>query len=477
MSAPSSPTRPSQGSPSQRSPGKTSPLRSSRENSAAPPSPPKSPPKPGVVGPREWEKSLTVKCRLCGGPKCRRCSESAALAKPTSPVTGLHADWATDSMLGMMRPSSRLFQAYRIVEQFQRLKIKAVFNLTLPGEHPYCGDGLVASGFPYDPETDLMAHNIQCYNFGWEDMTTPTLAFMVDLVKVMTGVLSCANQKLAVHCHAGFVYAMPSIHDRFTLHEMAEREGRQYIHSLRSTLGIAPPRVVSFLCKSLEAAAAAASPNAQSLCMIYVTHLPATSDGSMASHFEHMKGLLGTDSDVPPLGQAMVVAADELWPHKVKMNTGEFSDIPPECVGGLLLDWLEHLQVPIVQHPKVVLATGAAFNALPLLTLRTLECIFNLTRTLLTKLLSEHTHATASTTATICDAVVGRTTMACLQLSAGAAKPYFSKVRHLLDTWTCPKPLPLNDGRIAELNLAPVDAAGRFDSPMDRGAVGHGSYS
>ncbi|RHY91387.1 hypothetical protein DYB35_004244 [Aphanomyces astaci] len=197
----------------------------------------------------------------------------------------------------------------------------------------------------------------------------------------------------------------------------------------------------------------------------------------MASHFEHMKGLLGTDSDVPPLGQAMVVAADELWPHKVKMNTGEFSDIPPECVGGLLLDWLEHLQVPIVQHPKVVLATGAAFNALPLLTLRTLECIFNLTRTLLTKLLSEHTHATASTTATICDAVVGRTTMACLQLSAGAAKPYFSKVRHLLDTWTCPKPLPLNDGRIAELNLAPVDAAGRFDSPMDRGAVGHGSYS
>lgn len=40
-----------------------------------------------------------------------------------------------------------------------RLRISAVFNLTLPGEHPYCGDGLGASGFPYDPEKDLMAEN------------------------------------------------------------------------------------------------------------------------------------------------------------------------------------------------------------------------------------------------------------------------------------------------------------------------------
>ena len=31
-----------------------------------------------------------------------------------------------------------------------------MFNLTLPGEHPHCGTGLVKSGFPYDPE-ELMA--------------------------------------------------------------------------------------------------------------------------------------------------------------------------------------------------------------------------------------------------------------------------------------------------------------------------------
>jgi len=75
---------------------------------------------PSDVGPREWEKSLTVKCRLCGGSKCKRCSEQAALMKTNSPITGLHADWVTDSILGMMRPSTRLIQAYRITEQFKK---------------------------------------------------------------------------------------------------------------------------------------------------------------------------------------------------------------------------------------------------------------------------------------------------------------------------------------------------------------------
>lgn len=72
------------------------------------------------VKPREWEKTLTVKCRLCGGAKCKRCSESAALAKTNSPVLGLHADWVTDRVLGMMRPSSRLMKDYQIAQQFQK---------------------------------------------------------------------------------------------------------------------------------------------------------------------------------------------------------------------------------------------------------------------------------------------------------------------------------------------------------------------
>lgn len=69
---------------------------------------------------REWEKTLKVKCRLCGGARCKRCSESAALAKPDSPVRGLHADWVADCALAMMRPSSRLMDEYKIAEQFHK---------------------------------------------------------------------------------------------------------------------------------------------------------------------------------------------------------------------------------------------------------------------------------------------------------------------------------------------------------------------
>nr|CCA14733.1 conserved hypothetical protein [Albugo laibachii Nc14] len=168
---------------------------------------------------REWEQKLTIKCRFCGGPQCKRCSEHAALAKIDSPISGLHADWVTDRILGMMRPSSRLIKQYHIIDQFHRHRITAVFNLTIPGEHPFCGDGLGSSGFPYDPEIDFMAQKIQFYNFGWEDMTVPTLSLMMDIVKVMTSMLQDGMQKVgavfipskvlnfcqvAVHCHAGY---------------------------------------------------------------------------------------------------------------------------------------------------------------------------------------------------------------------------------------------------------------------------------
>ncbi|KAH9108972.1 hypothetical protein LEN26_014092 [Aphanomyces euteiches] len=480
----SSPTRPAQGSPGKRSPTRT----------AGSSSPPK---QPGVVGPREWEKSLTVKCRLCGGSKCRRCSESAAILKTNSPVTGLHADWVTDSMLGMMRPSTRLIQTYRLVEQFHKLGIKAIFNLTIPGEHPHCGDGLVASGFPYDPETDWMAHN-KFYNFGWEDMTTPTIGFMVDLVRVMTGVLGHANQKLAVHCHAGFgrtglaiacalvfqhdisptnvidivrrgrpgsiqttgqvdfvrafyehvhgaklVFAMPTIHDRFTLERMVAREQSQYMNPPSSgSHGVIPPKVVSLHGTWLGfIRTQASSPTqARQLSMIYITHLPASFDHSVSTHYEHMKLLLGDTNDVP-LGQAMVVAADDLWPHKVKMNMGDFTEPPPECLSGLLLDWLEHLDKPLIQDAKVLSDTNA-FDALPLLTLRTIECVFHLIKAFLA-----HVDDPA-----IVHGLIGRTAMACLQLSAVSAKSFFPRIRQLVDSWTCPRPLALNLDLIAHLN-------------------------
>lgn len=43
-----------------------------------------------------------------------------------------------------------------------RKGITAIFNLTEPGEHPHCGDGLEASsGFPYLPET-FMREGSKC---------------------------------------------------------------------------------------------------------------------------------------------------------------------------------------------------------------------------------------------------------------------------------------------------------------------------
>ncbi|CAK4153780.1 unnamed protein product [Aphanomyces euteiches] len=278
-----------------------------------------------------------------------------------------------------MRPSTRLIQTYRLVEQFHKLGIKAIFNLTIPGEHPHCGDGLVASGFPYDPETDWMAHN-KFYNFGWEDMTTPTIGFMVDLVRVMTGVLGHANQKLAVHCHAGFgrtglaiACALVFQHDISPTNVIdIVRRGRpgsiqttgqvdfirafyEHVHGAKlvyTELGlVSSGRKVSFLCQCLEAAIASSPTQARQLSMIYITHLPASFDHSVSTHYEHMKLLLGDTNDVP-LGQAMVVAADDLWPHKVKMNMGDFTEPPPERLSGLLLDWLEHLDKPLIQDAK-----------------------------------------------------------------------------------------------------------------------------
>lgn len=58
----------------------------------------------------------------------------------------------------------------------KELNIGAIFNLQEPGEHPFCGDGLVSQtiGFSYDPEL-LNNEGISYFNHHWEDHTTPTL--------------------------------------------------------------------------------------------------------------------------------------------------------------------------------------------------------------------------------------------------------------------------------------------------------------
>lgn len=387
---------------------------------------------------REWEKTLKVKCRLCGGARCKRCSESAALAKVDSPVKGLHADWVADCVLAMMRPSSRIMNEYKIAQQFHELNITAVFNLTLPGEHPYCGDGLGTSGFPYDPEKDLMAHNIQFFNFGWEDMTTPTLSFMMDIVKVIASVLLTGFQRVAVHCHAGYgrtgitiacaliflhnipsdfairlvrrdrpgsiqtagqvqfvhdfytylnaapiVFALPKIHDQFTLAETIELQNRR-LHG-ENAVNSNLPRVLDFLCVEFENAVTA-SLNVVTTVSAFVHHLsvrqqetwPRTSDftqeiGSSTSLsttelLDRHRHLIGDavnkfqigDDTFESIEAPEVTTREFLFPIKVGFNVGEWNwkKTSTMCANAsiyaiLLLDWLEHLREPLL-HSRLV---------------------------------------------------------------------------------------------------------------------------
>ena len=90
-----------------------------------------------------------------------------------------------------------------LIEQFRSHAITAVFNLTEPGEHPFCGHGiLTSSGFPYHPEA-FMASGIKHFNYSWPDMTTPSIPLMKDIVRIARNEI-LKGGKIAVHCHAGY---------------------------------------------------------------------------------------------------------------------------------------------------------------------------------------------------------------------------------------------------------------------------------
>ena len=66
---------------------------------------------------------------------------------------GLHSECVADLLVGSQRPSDRLIAEYDILQQFKDKNVKAIINLEEPGEHPYCGDGIIPrTGFAYTPE-------------------------------------------------------------------------------------------------------------------------------------------------------------------------------------------------------------------------------------------------------------------------------------------------------------------------------------
>ena len=122
-------------------------------------------------------------------------------------IRGLHSEWVEGVIVGSQRLSDRLIKEFNIIDQFKKEGIVAVFNLQEPGEHPYCGDGIInKTGFSYTPEL-LMNNQIQYYNFYWKDLTTPSHQITIKICQIMHHIVINGGperkNKMLVHCHAG----------------------------------------------------------------------------------------------------------------------------------------------------------------------------------------------------------------------------------------------------------------------------------
>lgn len=134
-----------------------------------------------------FEKTTKVLCVFCFGSSCKH---ENWLNNKNSVIRGLNADWITENILAMQRPSSRLWKEFTIGQQFVDLGIMAIFNFQEPGEHPYCGDGILPNtGFSYDPEADLYPHGISSFNMGWADHSITTHEKLLKITHVMNSFL------------------------------------------------------------------------------------------------------------------------------------------------------------------------------------------------------------------------------------------------------------------------------------------------
>ncbi|XP_034542021.1 protein tyrosine phosphatase domain-containing protein 1 [Notolabrus celidotus] len=136
----------------------------------------------------------------CGGLDCRY--EGPECWKSNQQVIrGVFSSWVTDDIIAMARPAYRLIEKYNIIEQFQRLNIRSIINMQLPGEHAHCGPPLdPQSGFTYSPQI-FMDNDIYFYNFGMPDFGVSSLVGIIDAVKVLA--FAVREGRVAVHCHAG----------------------------------------------------------------------------------------------------------------------------------------------------------------------------------------------------------------------------------------------------------------------------------
>lgn len=101
---------------------------------------------------RNWEHKEVVRCTFCRGVNCMRCGQMAYQVCQNPAFPGLHSNWISEYILAMQRPADEIIETQNLISLFKESNIHAIFNLTEPGEHPYCGFGIKKSGFPYTPE-------------------------------------------------------------------------------------------------------------------------------------------------------------------------------------------------------------------------------------------------------------------------------------------------------------------------------------
>lgn len=138
---------------------------------------------------------------FCGGKKCKYENGETHWAEDQMAINGLYSTWITDKIMAIARPNTINILKHDMIGQFKRCGIKTIINLQKPGEHPYCGHGLVeGAGFSYDPQL-FMDNGIFHYNFGWDDYGVTTISTLLDMVRVFK--FATDEGKVAVHCHAG----------------------------------------------------------------------------------------------------------------------------------------------------------------------------------------------------------------------------------------------------------------------------------